>query len=106
MHVRVIGGAGHVTAASAVHGAPGTDAMFVDLAQQHSNYCSLQPTAVQGHSDSTRLQGACCSAMDKLKYQYQVTGLQRSASLPAMPRDTYEISAALAKRPHGDDQHI
>lgn len=76
---------------------PGTAAAFAYLSTQHSNYCSLSPDKVMGYPDDTRLQGACCSAMDMAKYEWQVNGLRRYSSIPEIPQDPYDISVAQAK---------
>ncbi len=77
--------------------AEGTVGRFQQLAPQTSNTCSLQPDTVVGYSDSTHIQGACCSAMDLATYRLQVDGLKQYASIPQIPRDPYDVPASLAK---------
>ena len=82
---------------------PGSAAAFAFLSTQHSNYCSLSPEKVMGYADEARLQGACCSAMDMAKYEWQVEGLSRYSSIRQVPQDPYDISVAQAKELLGYD---
>ena len=82
---------------------PGTAAAFAYLSAQHSNYCSLSPDKVIGYPDESRLQGACCSAMDTAKYEWQVNGLRAYSSIPEIPQDPYDIPVAQAKNLLHDD---
>lgn len=85
---------------------PGTAAAFADLSAQHSNYCSLSADTVMGYPDDARLQGACCSAMDMAKYEWQVDGLRRYSNIPEIPQDPYDISVAQAKELLGYDEAL
>ena len=76
---------------------PGTAAAFAYLSTQHINYCSLSPDKVMGYAADSHLQGACCSAMTMAKYEWQVNGLRRYASIPEIPQDPYDISVEQAK---------
>lgn len=94
----------HLFVAGAAPAAPrpgfaiGSDEAFAYLARQHSNFCSLSTATVMGYPDGTRLQGACCSALDKEKYQWQVKGLRRYAGdLPELPVDPYDVPVTQAK---------
>jgi hypothetical protein len=82
---------------------PGTAAAFANLSAQHSNYCSLSADKVMSYPDDARLQGACCSAMDMAKYQWQVDGLRPYSNIPEIPQDPYDISVAQAKQLLGYD---
>ena len=84
---------------------PGTQAAFQYLAGQHSNFCSLTADSVMSMPDSSRLQGACCSAMDMATYQAQVSTLPKYAD-DAIPTDPYDISVPLAKRLINFDKSI
>jgi hypothetical protein len=84
------------TAAS--HYMAGTKAQFSYLAAQNSNSCGLQPSTVQSYANSARIQGSCCIPMDWNHYRLQVRGLRQYRRITAIPRDPYDISAALAKR--------
>ena len=75
----------------------GSDAMFQHLAQQHSNYCSLDQATVERDPSGAHLQGSCCSAMDAAKYRYQVAQLKRYATMRQIPADPYDIQVSLAK---------
>ena len=85
---------------------PGTAAAFAYLSAQHSNYCSLSPEKVMDYADDSRLQGACCSAMDIAKYEWQVKGLRRYSSIQEIPQDPYDISVAQAKELLGYDSAL
>jgi len=84
---------------------PGTEAAFHYLAGQHSNFCSLTAGTVMSMPDSSRLQGACCSAMDMATYQAQVSSLPRYAD-GSIPIDPYDIPVPLAKRLINYDRSI
>lgn len=75
----------------------GSAQAFAFLSVQHSNYCSLSADKVVGFDADAHLQGACCSAMDMAKYEWQVTGLRRYSSIPEVPPDPYDVTVALAK---------
>jgi hypothetical protein len=84
--------------ASASRLQPGTRAEFAYLAAQTSNNCSLQPATVGTYPDASRIQGSCCSPMDWGRYDEQVRGLQAYHDIPQVPKDPYDVSAALAKQ--------
>ena len=48
--------------------------------------------------DDARLQGSCCSPMDRERYKNQVGGLKRYVAIAEVPSDPYDIPAGLAKR--------
>lgn len=75
----------------------GTPAAYRDLSQRRTNRCDLQPRQVMALPNTSRLQGACCSTMDRAHYREQVRGLQRYRALSEIPRDPYDIRASLAK---------
>jgi hypothetical protein len=82
---------------------PGTRAAFAYLAKQTSNSCDLQPATVQSYPDRARIQGSCCSPMDWDHYRAQVRGLRMYSGMRQIPRDPYDISAALAKELFTDE---
>ncbi len=82
---------------------PGSAAAFAYLSAQRSNYCSLSPEKVMGYPDEARLQGACCSAMDTAKYEWQVNGLRLFARIREIPQDPYDISVGQAQELLGYD---
>ena len=47
---------------------------------------------------SARLQGSCCSAMDRQRYLKQVQGLVKYRAIPDIPSDPYDIVAGLAQK--------
>jgi hypothetical protein len=84
---------------------PGSQAAFHYLAGQHSNFCSLTADTVMSMPDSSRLQGACCSAMDMVTYRAQVSTLPKYAD-DAIPTDPYDMPVPLAKRLINYDRSI
>lgn len=84
--------------ASASTAAPGTAARFAYLAQQMTNSCGMRAQTALALSDGRRLQGSCCSAMDRDTYLKQVEGLKRYAAVQEIPRDPYDIPIPLVKR--------
>jgi hypothetical protein len=84
----------------------GSPAEFAYLSHQTSNACGLQTRTVLGYSDSVRLQGSCCNPMDMAKYQAQVQGLHRYATIDAIVPDPYDVPVALAKRLLGYEHSI
>ena len=93
-----IGSSDHARSTAEAAGAMGSEARFAYLASQHTNYCSLDRATVAGYPDDQRMQGACCDAMDMDKYQQQVAGLRKYATISEIPKDPYDIEAGLAKR--------
>jgi hypothetical protein len=83
---------------NAVPAAPGSLSAFTYLAAQHSNFCQLQQSTVMSYSDGMRLQGACCNALDRTKYQLQVRGLLAYSNNADIAPDPYDVSVGLAKR--------
>lgn len=79
-------------------GAPGSLARFTYLAQQSSNECGLSGQGIRSMSDGDRLQGSCCTGMDRAHYRKQVRALHAYRRLSLIPRDPYDISVPLAKR--------
>ncbi len=77
---------------------PGSMAAFSYLSQETTNRCDLQAVEIMSYSRSQRLQGSCCSPMDRKSYEHQVEHLRRYAHLSDIPRDPYDISARLAQR--------
>jgi len=71
---------------------------FTYFAAQHTNVCSLQSADLLDMASSTRLQGSCCFPMNFAAYRAQVDGLTPYAAVHQIPRDPYDVSAALAQR--------
>jgi hypothetical protein len=70
---------------------------FVALKDAHSNWCGLQGADLAAMDGSSRLQGACCQAMDLDAYAEQRRGLQAFAAEPTIPQDPYDVSVDLAR---------
>jgi hypothetical protein len=86
--------------------APGSHARFTFLAAQHSNRCNLQGGEIMAAAAGQRLQGSCCTAMDEALYRRQVAQLRRYAGNPEIPRDPYDVLAALARQLLGYERTI
>lgn len=74
-------------------------------ANGNSNCSSRFMKSIATMADDARLQGSCCSPMDRARYTSQVSGLRRYATIAEIPADPYDIQAGLAKRlmAHYDD---
>ncbi|OGY49532.1 MAG: hypothetical protein A3D39_00260 [Candidatus Buchananbacteria bacterium RIFCSPHIGHO2_02_FULL_39_17] len=88
------------------HAAAGSVERYNYLSVQRSSSCGLQPATVDMYSDEQNIQGSCCSKMDLHRYQEQVEGLKKYSEIDVIPKDPYDISAALAKRLFGYQQNI
>ncbi|MGH6796916.1 MAG: hypothetical protein ACREDI_00835, partial [Roseiarcus sp.] len=47
---------------------------------------------------TARIQGSCCSPMDRKRYGEQLQGLIRYQDIPQIPPDPYDIAAGLAQK--------
>src|SRR6266702_1092535 len=74
----------------------GTIAKFTILARQQSNRCSLRPAELMSYPPGRRLQGSCCSPMNRSRYQHQLAALRRYAAIPQSPPDAYDIPVGRA----------
>ena len=83
---------------SSARAAAGTPERFTYLADQRSNRCNLQARELLRRGGDGRLQGSCCSRMDKHAYAEQVRALRRYARIREIPRDPYDIPVTLAQR--------
>jgi hypothetical protein len=48
--------------------------------------------------EGTRLQGSCCSEMERTRYKGQIAGLAQYSKIGDIPPDPYDIDAALARK--------
>lgn len=72
---------------------------FSYLAANGNSNCSTEfMKSIAAMSDNARLQGSCCSPMDRERYISQTRGLRRYAAIGDIPPDPYDIAAGLAKR--------
>ncbi len=73
---------------------------FVALSVADTNRCDLAAAEVRSMPDSMRLQGSCCSAMERSRYRGQLRGLHPYARREhrIVPTDPYDVPVALAKR--------
>jgi len=88
--------------------AAGTIAEFNYLSQQHSDAChwpgvnlgdqSANVNWINGLSDTSYLQGACCSPMDyQPDYASQIPALQNYSSISIIAPDPYNVPGHIAK---------
>ena len=69
---------------------------FDYLSNQQTNFCAA-PNFIDYKSDTDRLQGSCCTAMDFNRYKEQIEGLKKYANISVIPSDPYDVSVPLAK---------
>ena len=75
-----------------------TEDRFDYLSANGNSSCSRQfMKSIATMADDARLQGSCCSPMDRARYAAQIEGLKRYAAIAEIPADPYDIAAALAK---------
>lgn len=54
--------------------------------------------SIGGMPQNARLQGSCCSPMERTRYNNQIEGLRKYASISEIPPDPYDIEASLAQK--------
>ncbi len=105
-----IGGAGYFSFAkkgAALFGGGGAYAdKFDTLSKNGNSSCSgAFSDSIDGMPDTERIQGSCCSPMDKHRYVEQVGGLkkylEKYKNISEIPPDPYDIDAGLAKKLKG-----
>lgn len=84
----------------------GSTARFAFLARQTTNSCGLQSEAITAMSDRMRLEGSCCSPMDRGGYKSQIHGLYSYRAIAQIPSDPYDVPVSLAKRLFAYDHAI
>ena len=91
---------GGVSSAPRAQGPAGSrlQARFAYFAAQRTNVCSLQAADLMHMPSSMRLQGSCCFPINFAAYRAQVDGLMPYAAVRQIPRDPYDVSAALGQR--------
>ena len=73
-------------------------AKFDELSKNGNSSCSgAFKDSIDNLPDDSRLQGSCCSPMDRHRYEEQVNGLKKFKDIPEIPSDPYDIDAGLAK---------
>ncbi len=84
---------------SSFHAASPIADKFLYLSKNGNSTCSGDFSAsIDTMSDSSRLQGSCCSAMSMHRYGEQVEGLKKYRDIPEIPADPYDVDAGLAKK--------
>ena len=79
---------------------------FAYLARQQSNRCSLRASELASMAPKARLQGACCSAMDRVSFAGQIKALSQYRGIALIPSNPYDISVALAGKLVGYGESI
>ncbi|WP_287236434.1 hypothetical protein [Mesorhizobium sp.] len=78
------------------------DERFDFLSNHGNSICSPAFTdSIAKMSTVARLQGSCCSPMDRHRYGEQVEALKKYASIPEIPQDPYDIAAGTAQKAMG-----
>lgn len=54
--------------------------------------------SIVGMPPGARLQGSCCSPMERTRYNNQIEGLKKYASISEIPPNSYDIDASLAQK--------
>lgn len=82
-------------------------ARFEALSRSGNSSCSATfKDSIMTMPSGARLQGSCCSPMDKHRYIEQVEGLKKYNNIPEIPSDPYDIDAGLAKKLQADYDSI
>ena len=73
---------------------------FAVLSAANTNRCDLAAAEVRWMRDGMRLQGSCCTAMDRSSYRAQLGGLRSYARRERglVPVNPYDVPVDLAKR--------
>ena len=75
------------------------DARFEFLSNHGNSTCSAVFTdSISKMPVTARLQGSCCSPMDRHRYGEQVQGLTKYSAIPEIPPDPYDIAAGIAQK--------
>lgn len=78
------------------------DKRFEFLSTHGNSTCSPAFTdSIAKMSTVARLQGSCCSPMDRHRYGEQVEALKKYATIPEIPPDPYDIAAGTAQKAMG-----
>ncbi len=75
------------------------DARFEFLSNHGNSTCSAVFTdSISKMPVTARLQGSCCSPMDRHRYGEQVQALTKYSAIPEIPPDPYDIAAGTAQK--------
>jgi hypothetical protein len=75
------------------------DERFEFLSNHGNSTCSAVFTdSIAKMPVTARLQGSCCSPMDRHRYGEQVEALKKYAAIPEIPPDPYDIAAGTAQK--------
>ena len=80
--------------------AANTPADKFDFLSTHGNSSCTKEflDSITTMSPSVRLQGSCCSKMERTRYHKQIDGLTKYQAIADIPTDPYDIDASLARR--------
>ena len=74
-------------------------ARFDYLSKAGNSTCSaVFKESILEMSDSSHIQGSCCSPMDFHRYTEQINGLKKYKEILEIPSDPYDVEAGLAKK--------
>lgn len=83
---------------SSIIGQDALAARFEQLSSNGNSTCSAAfKDSIASMGDDQRIQGSCCSPMDKHRYIEQIEGLQQFRHIPEIPSDPYDIDVGFAK---------
>ena len=72
---------------------------FDFLSTQGNSDCSIAfAKSIASMPITARLQGSCCSPMERQRYLKQLAGLAKYSAIPEIPSDPYDIAAGLAQK--------
>lgn len=71
---------------------------FEELSKSGNSTCSaVFKDSIAEMPDMAHIKGSCCSAMSMHRYEEQIWGLEKYASIAEIPPDPYDVNATLAK---------
>jgi hypothetical protein len=75
------------------------DERFEHLSKNGNSTCSAVFTdSISKMPVTARLQGSCCSPMDRQRYGEQIEALKEYSAIPEIPPDPYDIAAGTAQK--------
>ena len=79
--------------------APTLDERFDHLSNNGNSNCTTAfLKSIPTMPASARIQGSCCSPMERKRYGEQIEGLTKYREIPEIPPDPYDIAAAIAQK--------
>jgi hypothetical protein len=88
-----------ITIGSQIEAAETAPDKFTFLSTHGNSICTKQfLDSIATMPAGARLQGSCCSPMERARYVEQVEGLSKYSAVAEIPPDPYDIDAALASK--------